>query len=88
MELIKKRIRMCRLKKKIVSQITMDEDFIVPDVKPDMEKLVLEDGTVEMEEIQRLEERVRLRGKLVCRLLYYPAESGSLQFMETELPFG
>lgn len=87
MELIKKRIRMCRLKKKIVSQITMDEDFIVPDVKPDMEKLVLEDGTVELEEIQRLEERVRLRGKLVCRLLYYPAESGSLQSMETELPF-
>ena len=62
-ELKKKSIRMCRLKKKTMSQITMDDDFIVPDVKPDIEKIVIDDGEVEIEEVKRLPEKVQLRGE-------------------------
>ena len=57
MELTKKSIRMCRLKKRAISQITMDDDFIVPDVKPDIEKIILDDGDVEIEEVRRLAEK-------------------------------
>ncbi len=87
MELTKKSIRMCRLKKKTVSQITMDDDFIVPDVKPDIEKLVLEDGEAQIEEIKRLPEKAELRGKLSYRLLYQPMEGGGLQAMQGTIPF-
>ena len=44
MELTRVGIRMCRQKKKVVSQITMDEDFIVPDIKPDMELIAAQGG--------------------------------------------
>ncbi len=87
MELKKKSIRMCRLKKKTVSQITMDDDFIVPDVKPDIEKIILDDGDVEIEEIKRLTEKVELRGKLSYRLLYHPGEGGQIQAMKGTIPF-
>lgn len=87
MELTKKSIRMCRLKKKAVSQITMDDDFIVPDVKPDIEKMILDDGEVEIEEVKRLTEKVELRGKLSYRLLYYPGEGGPIQAMKGTIPF-
>ena len=86
-ELKKKSIRMCRLKKKTMSQITMDDDFIVPDVKPDIEKIVIDDGEVEIEEVKRLPEKVQLRGKLSYRLLYYPAEGGRLESMAGSIPF-
>lgn len=87
MELKKKSIRMCRLKKKMISQITMDDDFIVPDVKPDIEKIVLDDGDVEIEEIKRLTEKAEIRGKLAYRMLYYPGEDGQLQAMKGSIPF-
>ena len=78
MELTKKSIRMCRLKKKAVSQITMDDDFIVPDVKPDIEKIILDDGSVEIEEVKKLTEKAELRGRLSYKILYHPAEGGGL----------
>ncbi|MCI8551273.1 MAG: DUF3794 domain-containing protein [Lachnospiraceae bacterium] len=87
MELTKKSIRMCRLKKKTVSQITMDDDFIVPDVKPDIEKIILDDGNVEIEEVKKLTEKAELRGKLSYRILYHPSEGGSLCAMEGTIPF-
>ena len=87
MELTKKSIRMCRLKKKTVSQITMDDDFIVPDVKPDIEKIILDDGSVEIEEIKKLAEKAELRGKLSYKLLYHPAEGNGLCAMEGTFPF-
>ena len=78
---------MCRLKKKAVSQITMDDDFIVPDVKPDIEKIILDDGNVEIEEVKKLTEKAELRGKLSYRILYHPSEGGSLCAMEGTIPF-
>lgn len=87
MELTKKSIRMCRLKKRAISQITMDDDFIVPDVKPDIEKIILDDGDVEIEEVRRLAEKAELRGKLHYRLLYHPSEGGGLHAMQGTIPF-
>ena len=41
MELIKKQIHMNRWKGNAVTQITLDEDFIVPDTLEDMEQVIL-----------------------------------------------
>ena len=87
MELTRKSIRMCRLKKKAVSQITMDDDFIVPDVKPDIEKIILDDGNVEIEEVKKLAEKAELRGRLSYKILYHPTEGNGLCAMEGTIPF-
>ena len=40
MEILKKNIHMCRQAKRAVSQITLEEDFNVPDAKPDVEQII------------------------------------------------
>ena len=40
MELIKKNIHMNKLKNKAVSQLTLDDDYNVPDSKPDIGKII------------------------------------------------
>ena len=40
MELRKENIQMLRVKNKAASQVTFDEDYNVPDVKPDIGRLV------------------------------------------------
>lgn len=40
MELIKKKVRMLKRKCEAVSQITFDEDLNVPDVKPDIGRMI------------------------------------------------
>ncbi len=87
MELTRVGIRMCRQKKKVVSQITMDEDFIVPDIKPDMELIAAQGGGAQIEEVRRLSQKAELKGKLDWRLIYYPPEGGALQSMEGAIPF-
>ena len=52
MELEKRKIYMNRQKARIVTQVTIDEDRNVPDVKPDMERIILQKGEVEPEEVR------------------------------------
>lgn len=40
MEVLKKNIHMYRQAKRAVSQITLEEDFNVPDIKPDVEQII------------------------------------------------
>ena len=40
MEVLKKNIHMYRQAKRAVSQITLEEDFNVPDAKPDVEQII------------------------------------------------
>ena len=42
MELIKKQIHMNQWKGNAVTQITLDEDFIVPDTLEDMDQVILD----------------------------------------------
>ena len=46
MELLKKNIHMSKLKGKLVTQITLDEDFNVPDTKPDISRMILKQGEI------------------------------------------
>ena len=48
MELLKKKIHMNRLKCRGVSQISLEEDFNVPDSKPDVGTIVESSGEVRM----------------------------------------
>lgn len=79
-ELIKKEIHMNRQRGTAVSQLTLDDDFIVPDALDDAVQILLSDGEVQIENSRIQGEKVLIRGKLVFRVLYR-RESGGLQAM-------
>ena len=54
MELVKKQIHANQVGKKMVDQFLVDDDFNVPDTKNDVQRVVAGEGTVKIEECQRL----------------------------------
>ena len=70
MELLKKNIHMNKSKGKIISQITLDEDFNLPENKPDMNNILLKQAEILLESIKPSEEKVGLKGKLQFEVLY------------------
>lgn len=87
MRLQKEYIHMNSLKEKRVTQITLDEDFIVPDAQPDIAELILDSGEIELEETRNSGERVLLRGQLRFAVLYQPAGGGRIQKLDGSVPF-
>ena len=68
MELMKKNIHMNRQKGNAVSQITLDDDFIVPDTMDDVSQVILDNGEIQIESSRTQGDKVLIKGKL-C-LLY------------------
>ncbi len=88
MELLKKNIHMSKLKGKLVTQITLDEDFNVPDTKPDISRMILKQGEIALESVKQSEEKVQLKGKLQFDLLYGTEEgTNHLQNFQGFTPF-
>ena len=52
MELIKKNIHMNRLKSRILTQLTLDDDFIVPDIKADIDDVITSQGEVVIDSLR------------------------------------
>lgn len=86
MELVKKNIHMNRWKGNASTQITLDDDFIVPDTMDDMSQVILDTGDVVVESVKNQGERVLVKGKLSFSVLYRKAEGG-LQTLGGSIPF-
>ena len=86
MELVKKNIRMNRWKNHAATQLTLDDDFIVPDTMDDMEQVILDTGSVQIESSRPQGEKVVIRGKLDFKVLYR-REGGGLQALGGSIPF-
>jgi LysM repeat protein len=52
------------------SQITMDEDVIVPDKKPDVGRLIQEKGELQIDETRAQDGYVQIKGQFLYKLLY------------------
>ena len=76
MELMKRNIHMNRFKGTTSTQVTLDDDFIVPDTMDDMEQVILSCGDVVIESVKNQNERVMVKGKLAFQVLYRKAEGG------------
>lgn len=88
MNLIKKNIHMDCLKSKASNQITLEEDFNLPDVKPDMDKIIFKEGDIRIEEVKASGDHVSVRGRLLASLLYASNDSGEqLARVQKEMPF-
>ena len=70
MELLKKHIHMNRRRGNVTSQMTLDDDFNVPDSMDDVEELIMENGEVKIESVKNPGEKAEISGKLEFRILY------------------
>ena len=86
MELVKKQIHMNRMKGRASTQLTMDDDFIVPDTMDDMAQVLLDTGSIAVEAVKPMAEKVQIKGKLEFEVLYRK-EEGGLQTLAGSIPF-
>ena len=86
LELVKKNIHMNRFKSNAGTQVTLDDDFIVPDTMDDMARVILSSGDIQIESVKNQGERVVVKGKLNFQVLYRKAEGG-LQTLAGHIPF-
>lgn len=88
MELIKKNIHMNKLKCKSDLQITLDDDFNVPDVKPDIYKIIKEQGEIKIQDIKMSNGKLMVTGALIFNVLYLSDESDRpIYNISSEIPF-
>ena len=70
MELRKESVQMLRIKSKATSQVTFDVDYNVPDVKPDIGRMIQSKGEVSMDEVRLGEGKAFIKGNLLADMLY------------------
>ena len=73
-------------KNKASTQLTLDDDFIVPDTMDDVDRVLLDAGEIQIESARAQGEKVNVRGKLDFRILYRKADGG-LQTLAGSIPF-
>ena len=86
LELEKQNLRRNRLKSQTGTQVTLDDDFIVPDTMSDMAEVILDSGIIQLEPVKVQRERITVRGKLDFHVLYRK-EEGGLQALGGSIPF-
>ena len=86
LELEKQNLRRNRLKSQTGTQVTLDDDFIVPDTMSDMAEVILDSGIIQLEPVKVQRERITVRGKLDFHVLYR-REEGGLQALGGAIPF-
>ena len=88
MELQKKYIHMSREKGEAVTQITLDDDFNVPDVKPDLLRIIMDRGEIRFDETNITQDHVWLKGVLKFSMLYRSdQDTGKIDSLTGEIPF-
>lgn len=88
MEFMTREIQTNQKGKSLVDQFLLDEDYNVPDNRQDVQRLVVSDGKVKIEEVRPVENYIRVSGKLEFQILY--AGEGfepTLCALEGKIPF-
>ena len=89
MELSTIKLHTARLLGRAESQITLDDDYNVPDYRPDIVKIIRQQGALKLEEVKPAAGTVWIKGKLVFKVLYRSdQENGKISCLKGELPFG
>lgn len=71
-----------------VSQITLDDDYNVPDYRPDIVKVIREKGELRFDEVKAGSGAVWVKGSLIFRVLYRSEQSsGKISCLKGEIPF-
>lgn len=88
MELINKDIHMNRMGSKQELQVTLDYDFNVPDIKPDVDKIVRQQGNIILTDTKMSQNKYIIEGNLEFSVLYVSFGDGRMVHGITgKLPF-
>lgn len=77
MELIKKNIHMDWRGNTASHQITLEEDFVVPDTKADASQIIFEKSQVKIDEVKRSGEQAAVNGELTVSIVYQTEDEAS-----------
>lgn len=87
-ELVKKNIHMNKLRCKSTLQLTLDDDFNVPDVKPDIDQIITEQGEIKINDIKAMNGKLLVKGVLSFNILYLSeGDQRPIQNISGEIPF-
>ena len=86
MEFRKEDIQVLRTKSRATSQVTLDMDYNVPDVKPDIGRMIQNKGEVTVEEVRLNDGHAFVKGKLQADVLYVGEEDGRVYNLSAGLP--
>ena len=88
MQLNKIKLHSCTTFASAQSQITLDDDYNVPDYRPDIVKVLKEKGELHFDEAKAAAGAAWLKGRLVFRVLYRSdQENGKISCLKGEIPF-
>lgn len=69
-------------------QVTLEDDFNVPDAKPDLERVVTQDGRIELLETNLLNGKILIKGILHFELIYISMEGNQrVHSIQGKIPF-
>lgn len=91
MKLITKNLHRIHTKSRAVSQVTFDEDYNVPDARPDVGRMIQKKGEIQIQDVQVSENKAVISGAMKFYLLYVTdtqerrvcSMNGVLDFTET-----
>lgn len=88
MELLMKNIHMCRQAKQAETQITLDEDLNVPDVRPDAQMIIQSRERVTLEHTRAEAGKLFVDGYMEVSILYLDdTKERQIHRLDTRLPF-
>ena len=88
MELITKNIHMNKIKCKSSLQMTLDDDFNVPDTKPDVSKVIKTGGNIKFDEQKIMNGKLYVNGTMQFTVLYLSDELGRpIHSIHGQIPF-
>ncbi|NLK98308.1 DUF3794 and LysM peptidoglycan-binding domain-containing protein [Defluviitalea saccharophila] len=70
LELIKETIEFDQPVRRETTQVIVEEDLIVPDIKPDIAKVLKVDGKIELEQVEISADRLNFKGQIKIYVLY------------------
>ncbi|MCI6498960.1 MAG: DUF3794 domain-containing protein [Lachnospiraceae bacterium] len=88
MKLISKTMHLNRQKGKVVTQITLENDFNISDRKPDIGEIVTENHFIKIDTIKLAGKKADINGRLAVQVLYISADEGQMVCnMDVDIPF-
>ena len=88
MDFCKKDIHTSILKASKYSQLTIDEDFNIPDSKEDIDKVIAKDGHIVVDEVVSEDNRVKVIGEVFFKILYKTVgDKADIEVYEGNIPF-
>ena len=86
-ELVKKSLLLNKGTKRECAQVIKERDLIVPDGKPDMQKVLQMDGKLDIEQMEVQQDRIIYKGKIDLTILYVPENNPmTICTMKSTLP--